>query len=153
MRKKQREDLYPIIIEKAIAVGIGVIHNKIIDEINILNATFQAMHKALDKLDTTPEFILVDGDKFKSFLHIPFKCIPQGDAKIISIAAASVVAKVYRDRFMVELAKKYPVYGWANNAGYLTKEHRDAIKSHGITPLHRRTFIKDDLIIKQEKLF
>jgi ribonuclease HII len=153
MTKKQREFLYPIIIEKAFAVGIGVIHNNVIDEINILNATFKAMHKALDKLETTPEFILVDGDKFKSFLNIPFKCIPQGDAKIISIAAASVVAKVYRDRFMVELGKKFPNYGWSNNAGYLTKEHREAIMRHGLTPLHRRTFIKDELLIKTQKLF
>lgn len=153
MTKKQREFLYPIIIENAIAVDIGIVHNTVIDEINILNATFKAMHKALDKLETTPEFILVDGDKFKSFLNIPFKCIPQGDAKIISIAAASVIAKVYRDRYMTELGKKFPNYGWSNNAGYLTKEHREAIMQHGLTPLHRRTFIKDELLIKTQKLF
>jgi ribonuclease HII len=153
MSKKQRELLYPIIMEQAIAVGLGVINNNIIDDINILNATFKAMHKALDGLKVTPEYILVDGDKFKQFLNIPFKCIPQGDGKIISIAAASVIAKVYRDRFMVECGKKFPNYGWSNNAGYLTKEHREAIKEHGLTPLHRRTFINDELLIKTTKLF
>jgi len=153
MTKKTREALYPIIIEQAIAVGIGVVHHDVIDEINILNATFRAMHQALDKLSTTPEYLLIDGDRFKSFLNIPFKCITQGDGKIISIAAASVVAKVYRDKYMSELSKQFPEYGWANNSGYLTKEHREAIKKHGLTAVHRRTFIKDDLLVKTEKLF
>ncbi len=153
MTKKTREELYPIIIENAIAVGIGVVHHKDIDEMNILNATFKAMHIALDKLTTTPEYLLIDGNRFKSFLNIPFKCITQGDAKIKSIAAASIIAKVYRDRFMSELSKKFPEYGWSSNSGYLTKEHREAIKEHGLTPVHRRTFIKDELLVKTDKLF
>lgn len=153
MTKKQREALYPIILEKAIAVEIGSVDNNEIDKINILNARFKAMHIALSKLKVRPGFVLVDGDKFKQFQDIPFHCIPQGDGKIISIAAASVVAKVYRDNLMVELGKEYPNYGWANNAGYLTKEHREAIKKYGLTPLHRKTFINEELLITTNKLF
>jgi ribonuclease HII len=153
MSKKTREELYPIILKNATSVGIGLVDNHTIDEINILNATFRAMHYAIKKLSVIPDFLLVDGDRFKSYSNIPFKCIVQGDGRIISIAAASVVAKVYRDKLMSELSKKYPNYGWANNSGYLTKEHREAIIKNGLTPEHRRTFINDNLLIKTPKLF
>lgn len=153
MSKKQRNELYPIIMESAISVGIGIIDNNIIDKINILNATFQAMHQALDNIKINPDFILVDGNKFKQYKNIPYDTIVKGDSKIISIAAASIIAKVYRDNLMVEFGKKYPEYLWSNNSGYLTKDHRKAIKEYGITPLHRKTFISEELLFKQSNLF
>ena len=153
MTKKQRDELYPIIKQNAITYAIGIIHNNVIDDVNILNATYLAMHQSLDKLSIRPEYLLVDGDKFKSYQNIPYTCIPQGDAKIKSIAAASILAKVYRDDFMKRLSEKFPEYGWQKNAGYLTKEHREAIQTHGITKVHRKTFIKDELLLKQTGLF
>lgn len=138
---KKREELYDIIIKEAVAVGIGVVDNERIDEINILNATYEAMRDAIDMLSVKPEVILVDAVTIPGvdILQVP---IIKGDAKSISIGAASIVAKVTRDRMMEEYAKEYPYYGFEKNAGYGTAAHIEGIKEHGLCPLHRRTFCK-----------
>jgi ribonuclease HII len=140
MTDKQRENLYPIIKKAAIAWGIGIVDNVEIDEINILNASFEAMHRAVAKLTQTPELLLIDGNRFNPYKNIPHHCIIKGDGKYQSIAAASVLAKVYRDHFMLDVAKKYASYDWENNKGYPTKKHRKGIETYGATPLHRMTF-------------
>ena len=137
---KQREFLKDEIKEKAIAWGIAMVDNHEIDRRNILRATYKAMHLAIEKLQKKPEFLLVDGNTFIPFKEIPFKTIIQGDGKFMSIAAASVLAKTYRDEYMCQLHEKHPEYGWNTNKGYPTQEHRDAIAEHGITDYHRRTF-------------
>lgn len=138
---KKREELYDIIIKEAVAVGIGVVDNERIDEINILNATYEAMRDAIDMLSVKPEVILVDAVTIPGvdILQVP---IIKGDAKSISIGAASIVAKVTRDRMMEEYANEYPYYGFEKNAGYGTAAHIEGIKEHGLCPLHRRTFCK-----------
>ncbi|WP_407482852.1 ribonuclease HII [Elizabethkingia meningoseptica] len=111
-----------------------------IDEHNILNASIHAMHLALDQLKVRPEFILVDGNRFHPYNYIPHQCVVKGDSKVLSIAAASILAKDYRDRLMEKLHEEYPQYGWAKNVGYPTKAHRDAIREFGTTPYHRMSF-------------
>jgi len=128
-------------IEKlAIDYAVVFIDNNKIDEINILQASLLGMHKALDKLKVRPQHILVDGNKFNAYKSIPHTCIVKGDSKFISIAAASVLAKTYRDEWMLQLHNKFNSYGWDKNKGYPTQKHRDAILAHGITPYHRRSF-------------
>jgi ribonuclease HII len=128
-------------IEKeALAFGIGVVDNNEIDEINILNASILAMHRAIDALKLKPELLLIDGNRFKPYKKIPHECIIKGDGKFLSIAAASILAKTYRDEFMDKAHLNHPFYDWNNNKGYPTKAHREAIKKHGITDLHRQSF-------------
>ena len=115
--------------------------NKTIDKINILNASILAMHKALDGLKSKPDFILVDGNKFKPYGNIPYKCIIKGDALITAISAASILAKVERDNYILKLAEEFPIYNWKNNMGYGTKQHIEAIKSFGTTSYHRKSFL------------
>lgn len=136
----QKDELYAFIKSTAIDYSIKKVSPSKIDEINILNASILAMHKALDGLKTRPEFILVDGNKFKPYKKLPFECIIKGDDKFYSIAAASVLAKVERDRYMKRMAKKFPLYSWDTNVGYPTNAHRTGIELHGVTPLHRKSF-------------
>lgn len=140
LSEKDRFDLRPIIEKEALAFAVGIVNNIEIDEINILNASFLAMHRALDQLSIAPEFILIDGNRFKPYKTIPHQCIVKGDGKYMNIAAASILAKTYRDDFMREAAKTYAQYGWETNMGYPTGKHRDAIRQYGATPLHRMSF-------------
>lgn len=140
MTAENRNLLRGIIEKKAIAWAVGVCDHNEIDKINILNASFLAMHKALDQLSVTPETILVDGNRFKSYKNIPHNCIIDGDAKYKSIAAASVLAKTHRDEYMLGLHNSFPQYGWNTNKAYATKFHREAILKFGETPYHRKTF-------------
>lgn len=137
---KQRQALREIIEKEAIAYGVGFVSNEEIDQINILNASFLAMTRAIEQIKTPIELLLIDGNRFRSQLNIPYKCIVKGDAKYSSIAAASILAKTYRDEYMETLAKEYPEYNWQKNKGYPTKEHRQAIRQFGVTPHHRKTF-------------
>jgi ribonuclease HII len=136
----KREELQWIIKEKAQAWNIAAVDNHDVDKINILRATYKAMHLALEGLDKKPELLLVDGNNFIPFKDIPFKTIVQGDGKFMSIAAASILAKTYRDELMIKLHDLHPEYGWNTNKGYPTQEHRDAIAEHGTTDYHRKTF-------------
>jgi ribonuclease HII len=136
----QRNRLKPIIIKEAIAWAVGIISPKEIDRINILNASFKAMHLAINQLKTKPELILVDGNRFNNYKTIKHKCIIKGDSKYMSIAAASILAKTYRDEIMCQLHEENPVYLWSKNKGYPTKEHRESIKRFGITKHHRMSF-------------
>ena len=138
---KKRDELYDIIREKAIAVSSASVDEKTIDEINILNATYLAMQKAVAGLNPKPDFVLVDGNRAPE-LDIECDTLVKGDAKSISIAAASIVAKVERDRYIIEMAKKYPEYGFEKHKGYGTKEHCESILKYGPSPIHRRTFLK-----------
>lgn len=140
LTEKQRYFLRPIIEEKALAFAVAHCSPSEIDEINILNASIEAMHRALKKLKLNPTHILVDGNRFHPFQNIPHKCIIKGDGKYQNIAAASVLAKTYRDDIMLELDQKHPEYDWKNNKGYPTKKHREAIKKIGTTIHHRKTF-------------
>ncbi len=137
---KMRYELRPEIEATSISWAIGIVDQHEIDEINILNASFLAMHRAIDKLKTRPELLLIDGNRFKPYKKIHHQCIIKGDAKFLNIAAASILAKTYRDDFMKEEAKKHINYDWQNNMGYPTKKHRAAIKKYGVTPLHRLSF-------------
>ena len=137
---KDRYELRPEIQEKALTWAVGIVTHIEIDEINILNASFLAMHRALDQLKTVPELLLIDGNRFNPYKKIEHKCIIGGDAKYMSIAAASILAKTYRDDFMREAAEKYPHYSWEKNMGYATKLHRNAIREHGPCELHRMSF-------------
>ncbi len=137
---KRRYKLRETIERDALAWAVGVVTPAEIDEINILNASILAMHRALDQLKVRPEFIIVDGNKFKPYHEVPSQTIVKGDGKYLSIAAASILAKTYRDDYMAGLHEEYPYYGWDHNAGYPTKEHRAGILSHGLTPYHRRSF-------------
>lgn len=136
----KRDLLRPIIETNATSFGIAHIFPDEIDKINILNASFLAMHKALDQLDTKPEFIIVDGNRFTPYHNIPHACIVKGDGKYLSIAAASILAKTFRDAYMEKIHLEYPMYNWLKNKGYPTKEHREAIRKYGITKYHRKTF-------------
>ena len=140
LSKLKRDELRYIIETNSIAYSVAFVDNIKIDEINILNASILAMHLALDKLTLKPEHIIVDGNRFKKYKDIPNQCIIKGDAKYISIAAASILAKTYRDEYMEMLDIKFPGYGWHKNMGYPTKEHRAGIKALGTTPFHRITF-------------
>lgn len=149
LSEKKRELLRPIIEQEAIAFGIGIVSHTEIDEINILNASILAMHRALDKLTTKPKHIIVDGNKFKPYQDISHDWIIKGDAKYKSIAAASVLAKTYRDDIMQKLHTEYPNYAWNSNKGYPTKTHREALVKYGSTKHHRKSF---NLIPLQLKL-
>jgi len=137
---KQRLTLRKEIETNAIAWAIGIVNNEMIDKVNILNASILAMHSALNQLDVQPNHIIVDGNRFKKFGKTPHVCVVKGDSLYLSIAAASVLAKTYRDEYMQEMAKEYPLYQWEKNKGYPTKVHREAVAIHGITPLHRKSF-------------
>ena len=140
LTEKKRCALRPIIEKEALAWAVGVVDNKEIDEINILNASFLAMHRALDQLGKLPDSILVDGNRFTAYNKIEHHCIVKGDGIYMSIAAASILAKTYRDDMMNKLAKEFPFYGWDRNMGYPTKMHREGIRQHGTTPFHRMSF-------------
>lgn len=140
LSEKQRDTLRPVIEQNALAWAVVMVSPEEIDEINILNASITGMHRALSKLKIRPGHILVDGNKFKPFEDIPHTTVVKGDAKFMSIAAASVLAKTHRDELMLQLAKECPGYGWEENKGYPTKKHREAIRILGPTPYHRKTF-------------
>lgn len=145
---KRRKELRKIIERDAVAWAVGVVTPDEIDRINILNASILAMHRALDQLKVRPEAIIVDGNRFKPYhtvvdgsaVYIPYTTIVKGDGKYLSIAAASILAKTYRDDYMDQLALEYPQYDWKQNKGYPTKKHREAVREYGITPFHRKTF-------------
>lgn len=137
---RQRYALRQDIERDAVAWAVGVVTPQEIDQINILNASILAMHRALDQLQVRPEAIIVDGNRFKPYRDLPHTTIVKGDGKYLSIAAASILAKTYRDDEMVRLAQEYPDYDWQHNMGYPTRKHREAIRQHGVTPYHRRTF-------------
>lgn len=140
LTEKQRELLRPFIEKNALAYGVSYINELKIDEINILQASILAMHSAIEMLSIAPEHIIVDGNKFKSYKNIPHKTIVKGDSKFMSIAAASVLAKTYRDEFMQKIDLEFPAYYWKKNKGYPTKQHRNAIRKFGISSYHRKTF-------------
>ncbi|MEA3452484.1 MAG: ribonuclease HII [Bacteroidota bacterium] len=140
LSEKKRNKLRKIIIEKAVAWYVAKVNNKEIDKINILNASIKAMHLALDKLTIRPELILVDGNKFKPYNDIEHLTIIKGDSKFASIAAASILAKTFRDDYMKNIDKKYPVYLWKKNKGYATLEHKNIVFENGLTPFHRKSF-------------
>ena len=140
LTEKRRYALREAIQRDAVAWAVGVVTPEEIDNINILNASILAMHRALDQLAVRPEAVIVDGNRFKPYGNVPFSTIVKGDGKYLSIAAASILAKTYRDDYMVKLAEEYPQYDWKGNKGYPTKKHRDAIRQFGTTPYHRRTF-------------
>ena len=140
LSEKNRDELRIEIEEMALAWAVGTCSPREIEKINILHASILAMHKALDKLKITPEHIAIDGNKFKPFKTIPHQTIVKGDGKYLNIAAASILAKTHRDEYMLKVHEKYPMYAWDRNKGYPTKAHREGIKIHGVTDLHRRTF-------------
>ena len=137
---KKRYALREEIERDAIAWAVGIVTPEEIDKINILNASFLAMHRALDQLKIRPEAVIVDGNRFKPYQDLPSTTIVKGDGKYLSIAAASILAKTYRDDYMLSLAEDYPQYDWQSNMGYPTKKHRQAIREHGITPYHRKSY-------------
>ncbi|MBR5043698.1 MAG: ribonuclease HII [Bacteroidales bacterium] len=145
MSRKARETLRPVIEKKAVAWAVVAVEAEEIDRINILNASITGMQRAVRALSVKPEFLLIDGNRFKPFDGIPFATVVHGDATYASIAAASVLAKTWRDARMEELARQYPGYGWEHNAGYPTAEHIEAIKRLGLTPEHRRSFHPKEL--------
>lgn len=140
LSKKQRYLLRPIIEKEATSWGVGIVTPQEIDEINILNAAFLAMHRAIKQLNQKPEQLLIDGNRFNPYKDVPHHCIVKGDGKFLSIAAASVLAKTYRDEIMEKLDLEFNSYAWKNNKGYPTAEHRKAIQEKGITPHHRKSF-------------
>lgn len=140
LSEKKRTLLRPIIEKDAIAWGLGIVSNEEIDEINILNASFLAMHRAIAELTITPNTLLIDGNRFNPYNNIDHHCIIKGDSKFLSIAAASILAKTYRDDIMMAFDKDYPNYKWRNNKGYPTKKHREGILNYGITEHHRKSF-------------
>lgn len=140
LTEKQRNILRPIIEEKAVCFGVSYVFEDKIDEINILQASILAMHLSLEKLAVKPEHIIVDGNKFKPFKEIPHTTIIKGDAKFMSIAAASILAKTYRDEYMEKIGLEFPDFQWNKNKGYPTQQHRNAIRTFGITKYHRKTF-------------
>lgn len=140
LNEKQRDLLRPIIEKESIAFAVASVNNNTIDKINILQASFTAMHRSLKTLSITPQFLLVDGNRFKPYRKIPHQCIVEGDGKYASIAAASILAKTYRDAYMQQLHSSFPHYGWDTNKGYGTIAHRDAIAQHGLCRHHRKSF-------------
>ena len=140
LSEKKRYQLREIIELDAVAWAVGIVTPEEIDKINILNASILAMHRALDQLKVRPEAIIVDGNRFKKYQNIPHTTIVKGDGKYLAIAAASILAKTYRDDYMNGLAEEYPQYDWLSNKGYPTKKHREAIKQFGITPYHRKSY-------------
>ena len=150
LTEKQRSELKSEIVKEAISWGVGIASPGEIDEINILNASYLAMHRAIEKLKIKPELLLIDGNRFKPFNDIPHECVIKGDGKFYSIAAASVLAKTYRDDLMKQLALEFPGYGWETNVGYPTRAHRDGIRELGSTAHHRMSF---QLLPRQLELF
>jgi len=148
--EENRYKLRKVIEKKAIAFAVGVVDNDEIDSINILNASFKAMHLALEKLQQEPQLLLIDGNRFNRYKEIRHECIIEGDAKYSAIAAASILAKTYRDDYMRQLHQEFPYYGWYNNKGYATKEHCKAIEQFGLCKYHRRSF---DIKAAQLELF
>jgi ribonuclease HII len=140
LSEKKRYQLREIIERDAVAWAVGIVTPEEIDQINILNASILAMHRALDQLKVRPEAIIVDGNRFKPYQKLPHTTIVKGDGKYLAIAAASILAKTYRDDYMNQLAEEYPQYDWLSNKGYPTKKHREAIKQFGITPYHRKSY-------------
>jgi len=140
LSEKIREHLRPLIQQNALCYHVTHIQPKVIDEINILNASIRAMQECIVKLSPTPQYIIVDGNRFKPLDNIPHSCIIKGDSKYLSIAAASILAKTYRDDYMNTLHEEYPMYNWKKNKGYPTLEHREAIRKYGITKYHRKSF-------------
>ncbi|MEM9916660.1 MAG: ribonuclease HII [Bacteroidota bacterium] len=136
----QRNNLRLIVETDAIAWAVAQVDAPEIDEVNILNASFLAMHRAVDQLKLRPTSLLIDGNRFRPYPEIPHHCIIKGDGKFLSIAAASILAKTYRDAYMAALAEEYPQYAWQSNKGYPTRAHREAIRLHGATPYHRQSF-------------
>ncbi|HNX43183.1 MAG TPA: ribonuclease HII [Bacteroidales bacterium] len=137
---RQRDELRTIIEKEALSWSVAAADQNEIDRINILNASFLAMHRAIEALDHKPELLLIDGNRFRPYPEISHQCFVKGDATYMSIAAASVLAKTHRDEFMASIAGDYPEYGWEQNKGYPTAFHRDAIVRHGISPFHRKSF-------------
>lgn len=140
LTERQRDLLRPIIEREAIAWAVEAVSPERIDEINILSASIEGMNLAAARLDPRPEFLAIDGNRFRSLFDIPFQCFVKGDGRFADIAAASILAKTHRDEFMYRIAEEYPMYGWKKNKGYPTREHRLAIREHGLTPHHRLTF-------------
>jgi len=138
--ESKRKLLRTEIENEALSFAVGIVDNNEIDKINILNASLLAMHRAIEQLNVKPELLLIDGNRFKCYQKIPHECIIKGDGKFLSIAAASILAKTYRDDFMEQAHEKYPHYDWKTNKGYPTKKHRNGIKEYGTTPLHRLSF-------------
>ncbi|WP_397447388.1 ribonuclease HII [Polaribacter sp. R77954] len=138
--EKKRDELRPFIENHALTFGVSFVWQQEVDDINVLQASITGMHRAIDALKITPEFIIVDGNKFRNYKKIPHKTIVKGDAKFQSIAAASVLAKTYRDEYMAKIHQEYPMYNWQKNKGYPTKAHRNAIREFGATKYHRKTF-------------
>jgi ribonuclease HII len=150
LSKEERLELREEVLRKALAWAVAEVSNEEIDSINILNASFKAMHLALDQLTVRPQMLLIDGNRFKPYQDLPHECVVKGDGAFLSIAAASVIAKTYRDELMQKLAQQYSGYGWHTNVGYPTLEHREGIKLLGVTPYHRRSFT---LLPEQLELF
>jgi ribonuclease HII len=140
LTKKQRNELRPLIEKEALAWAVEMVSNEEIDQVNILNASFLAMNRAVQKLSVKPEHLLIDGNRFRPQTKIPFTCIVKGDGKFLSIAAASILAKTWRDEFMENLHLKYPYFNWKQNKGYPTLSHREAIQKYGISTFHRKSF-------------
>jgi len=150
LTKEEREELRVDILRDALEWAVAEVDHEEIDKINILNASFKAMHFALDKLQTRPQLLLIDGNRFKPYSDVRYECIIKGDGRFLSIAAASILAKTYRDDLMVKLACQFPVYSWETNVGYPTEAHRDGIRQWGISPFHRKSFT---LLPQQLELF
>ncbi len=140
LSSRKRDELREIIEKEALAFSVAACSHKTIDRINILNASIMAMHRAVSRLSLQPEILLIDGNRFTPYENIKHFCIVKGDAKYASIAAASILAKTYRDAFMMRISEKFPLYGWNKNKGYPTRKHREAIVRYGISPHHRKTF-------------
>jgi ribonuclease HII len=140
LSEKKREEVRPFIEQNALAYSVSFVWQEEVDEINVLQASIEGMHRAIAGLKITPEFIIVDGNKFRDYKEIPHETIVKGDSKYLSIAAASVLAKTYRDAYMTKIHLEFPLYNWAKNKGYPTKEHRNAIRNFGVTVHHRKTF-------------
>lgn len=153
LSEKQRYALRPLIEKEALAWAVGIVSPEEIDQINILNASFLAMHRAIDVLQVCPEHLLIDGNRFKCYPEIPHTCIVKGDGKYLSIAAASILAKTYRDDYMLQLHNEHAMYHWDRNKGYPTKAHREAIREYGITIYHRKSFtlLPEQLTLDFEK--
>lgn len=150
LSEKKRMELRPIIEKHAIAFAVAHVMMEEIDQINILNASILGMHRSIEKLEPQPQFIAIDGNRFKPYGRTPYECVIKGDGKYLHIAAASILAKTYRDEYMERLHEEFPAYNWKQNKGYPTKEHRLAIKKHGPTLYHRKSF---KLLPEQFKLF
>jgi len=145
---EQRDKLRPIIEKEALAWAVAAVDHEEIDRINILNASFLAMHRAIQKLHMQPQYLVIDGNRFKAYPEIPHSCIVKGDGKYLNIAAASILAKTHRDEFMLNLHGEYPQYNWKQNKGYPTIAHRKAVIETGLSPFHRKTFNVSDPQLK-----